>query len=335
MMKARLAEMVGVTSRSITGFERGEISPSDETVAALSRALRFPQAFFAGPDIDEPLPETASFRAMSNMTAGQRDAALGAGALAVELSRWISSRFDLPEPKVPALRGTHPEAAADSVRGHWGLGERPIKNVVHLLESQGVRVFSLAEECAEVDAFSFWKQDTPFIFLNTMKSAERSRFDAAHELGHLVLHKHGGPVGRRAEREADQFASAFLMPRGSVLAAAPQLATVDLLIRLKKTWNVSVSALAHRLSDLGLLTEWHYRSICIEIAQRGFRKVEPEGGPRETSQVLHKVFTALREDGVAKADVARELLVHATELDSLVFGLVLLQIAGRPPTARA
>jgi Zn-dependent peptidase ImmA (M78 family) len=54
--------------------------------------------------------------------------------------------------------------------------------------------------------------------LNTFKSAERSRFDAAHELAHLVLHIHGMTSGGRdIEREADMFASAFLINRGDLI----------------------------------------------------------------------------------------------------------------------
>ena len=89
-------------------------------------------------------------------------------------------------------------------------------------------------DALEVDAFSMWRQETPFVFLNTQKSAERTRFDAAHELGHLVLHRHGSPQGQDAEREANAFASAFLMPRASVLANAPRMATLDHLIPAEK-----------------------------------------------------------------------------------------------------
>jgi len=72
-----------------------------------------------------------------------------------------------------------------------------------------------------------WKEGTPFIFLNSAKSAERGRHDAAHELGHLVLHRHGGPIGRKAEEQANAFASAFLMPRSSILAHVPRSESGD------------------------------------------------------------------------------------------------------------
>jgi len=99
------------------------------------------------------------------------------------LNDWVESRFDLPAPDLPDLRDEEPEVAASVLRQHWGLGERPIKNMVHLLESKGVRVYSLAENSVEVDAFALWHSKTPFVFLNTLKSAEHGRFDAAHELG--------------------------------------------------------------------------------------------------------------------------------------------------------
>ena len=62
---------------------------------------------------------------------------------------------------------------------------------------------------------------------DTNKTAEHSRFDAAHELGHLVLHRHGPPRGIEAERQANAFASAFLMPHGSVFPRAPKFPTYD------------------------------------------------------------------------------------------------------------
>ena len=166
------------------------------------------------------------------------------------------------------------------------------------------------------------------MFLNTKKSAEHSRFDAGHELGHLVVHRHGAPQGQDAEREANAFASAFLMPRASVLANAPRMATVDNLIKLKKYWTVSVAALAYRLQTVGVLTDWHYRTLCMEIASRGYRKREPEEAQRETSQILAKVFTALREEKVSKGDIANDLRVAREEIEQLIFGLAIVGLTG-------
>ena len=325
----RLAELVGVEVRSVSAYEKGEFKPDSDKLINLAKVLRFPTDFFFGDDLDELSPDSASFRALSKMTAGQRDIALGSGTIALLLNEWLEKRFELPSADIPNLKEEeNPESVAVSIRRHWGLGELAIKNTVHLLESKGVRVFSLSIDAAEVDAFSMWRENRPFVFLNTKKSAEHSRFDAAHELGHLVMHRHGAPQGQVAEREANAFASAFLMPRASVLAHAPQLATVDHLVKLKRLWGVSVAALVYRLHSVGVLSDWHYRMLCIEIASRGYRKREPEEGQRENSQVFAKVFAALREEGITKGDIAKQLRVSVEEIDQLVFGLTLTGLTG-------
>ncbi|CAN7336115.1 XRE family transcriptional regulator [Caballeronia sp. LjRoot29] len=325
----KLATAIGVEPRSVSAYEKGEFGPDDDRLSKLSEVLGFPEAFFFGDDLDEPTPDIASFRALSKMTAGQRDTALGTGAIALMLNTWIETRFELPTQDLPDLsREDDPEAAALALRQQWALGELPVKNMVHLLESKGVRVFSLSVDAAEVDAFSMWRQSTPFVFLNTKKSAEHSRFDAAHELGHLVLHRHGSPQGREAERQANTFASAFLMPRSSVLAYAPRMATLDHLIKLKKYWTVSVAALTYRLHTVGVLSDWHYQSLYIELSSRGYRKSEPDEGRREASQILQKVFVALRDESISKVDIASELCVPVGELDQLVFGLALTGLNG-------
>ncbi len=326
--KSALATEVGVQLRAITAYERGEYEPSEETLAAIARVLKFPADWFCGADLHQPSPETASFRSQARMAASNRDAALASGALAFLLNDWLEEKFALPSSDLPDLREETPEAAALSLRHQWGLGERPIKNVVHLLESRGVRVFSMAEDTTEVDAFSLWHETTPFVFLNTMKSAERSRFDALHELGHLVMHRHADPKGKEHEQQANNFASAFLMPRGSILAHAPVLPGLNTLIKLKKYWIVSVAALNYRLHRLGALSDWHYNKLCVEIAQRGYRTKEPDESQREMSLLFPQLFKSLRDEGYTKADIANELLYPVEEIDKLVFGLILVALEG-------
>jgi Zn-dependent peptidase ImmA (M78 family) len=245
------------------------------------------------------------------------------------LNKWIEEQFELPVVDLPNLgHERSPEAAAESLRSHWGIGELPIRNMIHLLEAKGVRIFSLAINAREVDAFSMWNQTTPFIFLNGYKSSEHSRYDAAHELGHLVLHRHGGPHGRGTEHEADAFASAFLMPRASVIANAPRFPTLAMLIDFKKIWTTSVAALNYRLHTVGMLSDWQYRTLCIQISQHGYRTKEPNEAPRETSQVLPKIFAALYMEGITRSQLARALSIPQSELEQLMFGLTIASLDG-------
>lgn len=340
LTQTELAERVGIDRRTLFGYDVGEFLPSDRIVKRIAAALDFPATFFFGEDIDEPTPDNASFRAMTKLKAPMRDAALAQGSLALMLGGWIEERFSLPMATLPDLsREPTPEAAAAALRNEWGWGEQPIKNVIHLLESKGVRLFSMDFDARKVDAFSLWQGGTPLILLNQYKSAERARFDACHELAHLVLHRHGSHRGstRVYEREAHEFASAFLMPRGSILASAPRFATVPGLVKLKRKWGVSVAALAHRLNQLGLVTEWQYRTLYVEITKRGYRTAEPEPMERETSQVLSKVFTMLRGEGIGKESAAQALDLSPRELDRMMFGLTIMGLHGGskkegPPT---
>lgn len=324
----RLAALVELSDRRLRSFESGEVAPPPETLERVARVLRFPVEFFLQPQEPHNVePNAASFRALSIMTARQREAVLAAAALAIELQSFIDARFELPEVDVPDLREMEPEAAAQYLRERWRLGERPIANMVHLLEAHGVRVFSLDREYASVDAFTFWWGDRPFVFLNTLKTGERGRFDAAHELGHLVLHRHGIPQGPPLEAQADRFGSAFLLPASRMRAIAPRHPTLQRLVELKLPWRVSVAALARRFRDLGVLSDWHYKQVCIDLARRG-RKNEPSPISRETSSLLRQVFDALRAKGMGLAEIARQLRLDRSDVSGLVFGLVATTVSG-------
>ncbi len=320
--KRELAAALMVNENTIRRYEAGETTPSEEGLAVISKLLAFPQEFFFADTPDEP-PDNASFRSMSDLPARDRDAALAAGAFAFCLDDWIRRRFHLPSTDIPDLAGEEPDVAARALRETWVVGERPIRNMVHLLEAKGVRVFSLAENTRAVDAFSVWRRDAPYVFLNTLKTAEHSRMDAAHELAHLALHKHGGPGGRAAEYEAQRFALSFLMPRADVLATLPRVYSLDQIISQKKRWGVSVAALNFWLHKLGVTTPWQYRDLCIQISQRGFRQAEPSGTeiPREMSIVWPKVMEALRREGIGKYDIADALALPVQELENLLFML--------------
>lgn len=235
--KKGLAAAAGVSEYTILRYEAGKTTPENETIALMAKTLRFPVEFFFGEDIDEPFGDTASFRSQTSMTAAIRDAALAAGSIGFLISDYVEARFDLPSIAVPDLGFYSPEQASRALREEWGLGEKPISNMIHLLESKGARVFSLAENSLKVNAFSLWRREKPYVFLNTMKTAENSRFDAAHELGHLVLHQDGKTTGRDAEDQANRFASCFLMPEADVLAEIPYAHSLDRIIQKKARWR--------------------------------------------------------------------------------------------------
>ena len=325
-----LASMTGLAADTISRLENGLNKPDDVTVGRLAAALGFPPAFFEQADPDEIDSAAVSFRSFSKMSAKERDAALSAGALGLQLNAWVEERFSLIETNLLDLSyETDPAVAARLMRQYWQLGERPIGNVIGLLETHGVRVLSLSENTASVNAFSFWRDGKTYVFLNNFKTAESSIFDTVHELGHLVMHKHGDPKGdRSAEREADRFASEFLMPENDVRSRIPRPITVDVVLAAKARWRVSAMAMAYRLNALGLLSEWQYKSICIELSRRGYRSSEPNGIERESSIVWKKILTQLWQDRTTKNQIAEELHLPLDELEGLIWNLA--GVAERP-----
>lgn len=324
-----LASLVGMSPRTISSYEGGA-QPSNEALTALSEALGFSIQFFLGPDIPEPHTASVSFRSLTKMTASERDRAMSAGAMSLAFNDWLQNRYELPTADLPDMSGeTDPEIAAQQLRREWSLGDRPIGNLTHLLESKGVRIFSLSVDSLNVDALSFWHGETSVIFLNSLKSAERSRFDAAHELGHLVLHRHARDNDSRSmEREANAFASALLMPRTSILAKVPKMVTLPRLISMKHHWRVSVAALNYRIHSVGITNDWQYRQLSSEIASRGFRKIEPNAISKETSALLSLVMSELRSSSISQADIAESMGIPHQEIAGLLHGLTLTSLAG-------
>ncbi|WP_054784844.1 helix-turn-helix domain-containing protein [Pseudovibrio denitrificans] len=321
----RLAEIADLTPITISKAENGH-QPDDATIVKIAKALNYPLDFFYLEDPELLETKAVSFRSLKKMSAAERNASLAAGSNGIALYDWIDQRFNLPTPDLIDLskERERPETAARLLRQHWGLGDRPIGNLLKLYESKGIRILSLSENTPHVDAYSFWHSDKPYIFLNQQKTAERSNFDSAHELAHLVLHFHAAresaPI-EDAEKQADQFASAFLMPEADVKSTLGLTHSAAQIIKAKNRWKVSAMALATRLHGLNMISDWIYRSLIIELGKRGYRRGEPIGVERESSIVLEKVLTALWKNGLTRKDIASDLNLPWEEVETLIFDL--------------
>jgi Zn-dependent peptidase ImmA (M78 family) len=150
---------------------------------------------------------------------------------------------------------------------------------------------------SDVDAFSLPFGDRPIVVLGAEKNDRaRSRFDAAHELGHLVIHGEqvwGLPA---VERQAHQFAAAFLMPREDIIEQLPARADWPQLFALKRQWQVSLAALLMRARVLGRMNHGDYLTAIKAASARGWRRTEPVPlGPPEKPQLLGHVLAGLGE----------------------------------------
>lgn len=320
LSKSEFAEKIGVDRKTIQRFERGEADLSDKTIESIVAISGYPIGFLSKSTPEMPGLDGVSFRSLRSLTAKSRDASLAAASLAFELDDWVHTKFDLPSHDVPQIVDRTPQEAAMALRVRWGIGVRPIGNMLNVLESRGVRVFSLSEETRHLDAYAFWRNNKPYVFLNTCKTAEHAKFDAAHELGHLVLHRHSGSKHKSAEQEAHQFASEFLMPEADLIAQMPFVRSLKDVIEAKRRWGVSAAALIYALRRLNRISEWNAKGFYIEL-NRGGRDKEPNPMPRETSQVWTKILTALWRDGLTLSRLSAELCIPERELNNLLFNI--------------
>lgn len=292
MTAVALAELAGVKPAAITQYETGGTSPRPEVLDLIARRLSVPFASFL-----RPLPEgeqgTIFFRSMSVATKTARLRAEQRLGWFQEIVGAVKEHLEFPTPNIPEpdipsdlsmLTNEQIESAAIFCRREWGLGDYPLANVLSLLESEGVIVMRDHMDVETLDALSQWSSlhGCPYIVVGADKQlAARSRYDACHELGHLVLHRgvctpilRNSVEFKRLEDQAHRFAGAFLLPAAS-FPDDVYLLGLDSFRTLKQKWMVSIAAMIKRLSDLEAMTEADAQRLWINYARRGWRHGEP------------------------------------------------------------
>lgn len=294
MSMSALAEECDLSPAAISAFESARRKPSSETVRILAQKLDVPFRYLVK---ERPFPVVAEgavfFR--STTTARTRREQKRRSRLArwsYEVSAWIDKYVDLPVSNLPEPEslglpesGEYDEEdieqAAYSLREYWKLTMGPIPQLIDLLEANGVFVVRQDLKNRKLDAFSQIINGRPMVFLGNSTSAVRSRFDAAHELAHLILHQQLSQediseptILKRIEQEANLFAAAFLLPE-QTLAQELYGLTLGSFQILKKRWLVSMQAIIYRCQQIGALDADQSRSLFIQISSKGWRTKEP------------------------------------------------------------
>lgn len=332
--QTELADMVGVKRQSISAYENGVKTPEPDTMTHIAHCLGQPINFFTREDRPTFGAPSALFYRKVGQDTNRRNMACAIyskwlGELAFTFESLVNyPKLDLPEFEPNSGNGRYTddeiETMAELTRKHFGLGLGPISNTVRLLEAKGVIVCRLEIPGESIEAFSFWHGDRPFVFLASDKgSAVRSRFDVAHELAHLCIHRWvtqediEDPASLKAiEKEAHRFAAAFLLPRKTFpneIYSPRLLAFVD----LKRRWKVAIQAMIYRCKDLGVFDERQVTNLYKEISRKKWRTKEPldgpEGIPLEQPLLLKKVANLVIEAGRMQTDELKASLGLSTD----------------------
>jgi Zn-dependent peptidase ImmA (M78 family)/transcriptional regulator with XRE-family HTH domain len=332
-----LASMAEISVQSLSKYENGHQLPRLDTVERLSATLGFPRAYFfrAMGDADS---KPVFWR--SKLTAQTADLDRAAVRLdwLKEVVDYLGQFFDFPTLDVlnfdvPAdptrITSDLVEQAAITVRKKWAVQSGPLPDVIEKIEESGILVSRIHVRAEKVDAFSQWSDrfGIPFIMLSRDKaSAARQRFDALHELAHVLLHRkvtqehlNNRATYKILEKHADQFASFMLLPERDFLDElyAP---TLDGMLSLKERWGVSVGAMIMRCKSLDILDDLSAKRLWMNYARRGWRKGEPFDGKmeKEAPHLIRRCFEMLRAADVQSiSDIKNALPFPLEDLEEL------------------
>ena len=286
---AELAERVGCQRQTLSMYEISKSQPTDKTtVARLAQELDFPVRYF----YEYPTAVasgTVYFRSLLTTNKKYRSEQLVKMDYLAQIYSLLQDYVAFPEYEPLGLPDNiTPEQAAYALRDAWGLGRGPIDNLISVVEQHGILVTSFSTSTNDVDAFSQFMgtADIPtyiIAYSNNKTSAARIHFDIAHELGHICLHEWSENIEdiskeefKLKEREANDFAAAFLLPEETFRKDAergPQ--TITYYKQLKKKWKVSIAAMIRRSEKLGIISTDDYQNLIRIMQRRGLRKEEP------------------------------------------------------------
>ena len=212
-----------------------------------------------------------------------------------------------------------PREIARRLRHLWRLSQGPIENVIELLEDCGCVVIYFDFGTPKIDGLTMFAADgTPLVFLNPQFPVARLRATAAHELGHVIMHR---VPSAEAEEEAWQFAQEFLMPEAEIRSSLYPI-NLDKLIAQKRKWRVSMQMILRWAKNLGVLKESYYKYLMTQISKRGWRKLEPfdDEWPREEPTLLEEIVRYHLDDlsySAAELRAALAANIETFEVDYL------------------
>jgi Zn-dependent peptidase ImmA (M78 family)/DNA-binding XRE family transcriptional regulator len=332
-----LSELADVSAQAIYQYENGRRSPSPEVVDRVASATNLPPAFFLLPDRKRS-EKPVYYRSMSTATKTARNRAAWRFQWLQDIAEYVTDFVALPEASFPHLDLSHDpmllsdydiEQAAEDARRYWRMGDGPIANMVLLLENQGAVVARDRLGADTLDGLSQVSEHEkrPFIVIGTDKgSPARWRFDAAHELGHILLHSCVGAevfarpeMFKKIEGQAHRFAAAFLLPLapfGDDLFGV----SLDAFRALKPKWNVSIAMMIRRARHAGLLSEDTERRLWIGMSRHKWRTIEPydESTEVEEPRLLRRSFELILNEGEqTPADVTGRIALQSSDIESL------------------
>lgn len=334
LTKGQLASLVGVAASTVTKWCKGDQAPEASTFERLASVLNVQPEWLTRAvlmPVSSPL-----YRSNASALKAARAKLEARTEWTQEIAFLLSDYVDFPSINLPKRDFIDPEqiskadieSAAEECRTLWQLGKGPIQNLALAAESAGVIVVREETEVSAIEGLSSWSEvlNRPIVFLSADKAnGFRSRFDLAHEIGHLILHKHIPRADERdrynqMEKQAHHFAGALLLPAETFAREVRVPTNLDNLLILKQRWGASVAAMMMRLHSLGLLRDDEKLALFKRRSARWGSKAEPgdDKWEPEAPRLLRRTIELLSGEGILPSDgIPRHLGFSAQDIEKL------------------
>ncbi|MCG0996383.1 XRE family transcriptional regulator [Acetobacter indonesiensis] len=335
LLQKELAELVGRSDTTVSKWENDEYSqePDASIIPKLADVLSVEPQWFFKPTYQTP--NASFFRSLKSEDGKLRDKAEARLDFVEEIDQILGEYVEFPTVDVPdlldgrdfrTLRSDDIEHYAKMLREYWLLGDEPIDDLLLVSENAGIVVAHDEIGSEKLDGVSRWGNNgRPYMLLAQDKHiGVRRRFDAGHELGHILLHRHVSPKELSAhfkliEEQAMTFAGAFLMPECSFGDDVYSL-SLDALLAIKGKWKVSVAGMIKRLSSMKRITPEYERRLWQYYSYRKWRGFEPmddEIAVEQPHNLKASIELIIEEKLATPADLIRQISLSSSDVSEL------------------
>jgi len=328
-----LAAKIGVSRQAVSQYEHGNVTPHPEVMRKITSILNLPYEFFWQPA--RPAPDKVFFRSLSSSAKVTRMRGNWRLQWLKDICNYLQEFIEFPPVNIPqfdlpneleSISNDLIEDLAHDVRRYWRLGNGVINDLIKILEKNGIVVSRDNIGSESIYTFSDWEDGQRPCMVLGCSCAVRSRIDAGHELGHIILHhkidksKLCSPEDfKLAEQQAQYFAGAFLLPKETFTKDCGYL-TLESLKVLKEKWKLSVGMMIQRAQQIGLCSDDQAQRLWKSYSRRGWKKKEPlddELGV-EKPHLLSLSFELITEKDIQTRDeILSNLPISRTDIEEL------------------
>lgn len=335
--QAQLAQELGITKQAISKYETNKSKLSTAVISKLPKILGFPLSFFTKEYKDEDKDKSIIYFRTKEIPKKTKDELKEKIIiLDEEIIPYFEKHINFPKINLPNLIISDSFNYCDysredikqialQIRKHWKLDVNPIDNLAYIIQKNGYIINKQYINQNKTDGFSQLINNRAYILISANKEcAVRSRFDLAHELGHLILHKNVDEEEQGSvyiERQADYFASEFIYPSDIFIEEIQELPlNFETFVMLKEKWKISMQAIVRKCKDLEIISDDKYIYFQKRISYNKWRTKEPLDDyivPEEPRLLKDALELLIENERITKKDVLMDIDLDKDEIIKL------------------